>query len=202
MWMHDGDLDLFVGGRIKPGRYPEFPESYMLINDGKGKFSISPSALPHSDIGMVTDANWIDLNKDNWPDLVVVGEWMPITIYINEKGKLTDKTNTYIKEKTNGWWNRILSEDFDKDGDEDLVIGNFGMNNQFKASAQRPVTLYYADYDGNGSIDPIMNYFIGDKSYPSPTRDELVDQLPSFRKRFSRLRFLCYGFYRNDTYRR
>ena len=180
----DGDLDLFVGSRIIPGRYPEAPESYILTNDGKGNFSSSTSVLPHATIGMVTDANWIDFNKDNWPDMVVVGEWMPITIYINEKGKLTDKTDSYIKEKTSGWWNRILSEDFDNDGDEDLVIGNFGMNNQFKASTKRPVKLYYADYDANGSLDPIMNYFIGDKSYPSPTRDELVDQLPSFRKRF------------------
>lgn len=180
----DGDLDLFVGGRIIPGRYPEIPESYILINDGKGNFSNSASTFAHPKIGMVTDAVWLDLNKDNWMDLVVVGEWMPITIYINDKGKLTDQTTPYIKEKTNGWWSRILAEDFDNDGDEDLVIGNFGMNNQFKASPERPVTLYYADYDGNGSLDPLMNYFIGDKSYPSPTRDELVDQLPSFRKRF------------------
>ncbi|HTE30820.1 MAG TPA: VCBS repeat-containing protein, partial [Chryseolinea sp.] len=181
----DGDLDLFVGGRIIPGRYPETPESYLLTNDGKGHFSIGTSGpAVNWRLGMVSDARWVDLNKDHWPDLVVVGEWMPIAIYINEKGKLTDKTSNYISEKTNGWWNRILCEDFDKDGDIDMVIGNFGMNNQFKATPKRPVTMYYADYDGNGSVDPIMNYFIEDKSYPSPTRDELVDQLPSFRKRF------------------
>ena len=182
----DGDMDLFVGGRIIPGRYPETPESSILINDGAGNFSMSTKVAPAlRHIGMVTDASWVDLNSDSWPDLVVVGEWMPITIYINEKGRLVDKTTLYITEKTNGWWNRILAQDFDSDGDMDFVVGNFGMNNQFHVSVDRPLSLYYSDYDHNGSVDPIMNYFIGDKSYPSPTRDELVDQLPSFRKRFT-----------------
>ena len=140
----DGDLDLFVGGRIIPGRYPETPESFVLINDGKGNFSINTDVAPDLRfVGMVTDASWIDLNKDSWPDLVVVGEWMPITIYINEKGRLVDKTTSYIKEKTDGWWNRILAADFDDDGDIDFVIGNFGTNNQFHASISRPLTLYY-----------------------------------------------------------
>jgi enediyne biosynthesis protein E4 len=183
---NDGDMDLFVGGRIVPGRYPEMPESYLLINDGIGVFSIETNTISKEleRIGMVTDAAWLDLNQDNWPDLVVVGEWMPITIFINEHGKLKDRTTSFIKEITNGWWNRVLAQDFDSDGDADLVVGNFGMNNQFHASLARPISMYYSDYDGNGSVDPIMNYFIGTRSYPSPTRDELMDQLPTFRKRF------------------
>ncbi|HEY9007791.1 MAG TPA: VCBS repeat-containing protein [Ohtaekwangia sp.] len=182
----DGDLDLFVGGRITPGKYPQAPESYILVNDGHGKFSMATQdiapALQSS--GMITDACWSDLNKDNRPDLIVVGEWMPITIYINEQGKLADKSHDYIKGETAGWWNCIQAGDFDNDGDPDFAVGNFGMNNQFKPSLSRPMSLYYADFDSNGSIDPLMNYFIGDHSYPMPTRDELTDQLPSFKKRF------------------
>lgn len=182
----DGDIDLFVGGRIIPGKYPETPESHILLNDGKGSFSIVTEGVSNSlkKIGLVSDALWLDINKDDQPDLIVVGEWMGVRILINEKGKLSDKTTQYIKEKTEGWWNCILAEDFDNDGDADLVIGNFGLNNQFKPGEERPVTLYANDYDNNGSIDPLINYFIGQNSFPSPTRDELVNQLPSFKKRF------------------
>ncbi|MBL0742830.1 VCBS repeat-containing protein [Chryseolinea lacunae] len=183
---HDGDLDLFVGARIKPGRYPEAPESCLLLNDGKGNFTNATSTLAPDLIrpGMVTDAVWLDVNNDTWLDLVMVGEWMPVKIYINDHGKLKDKTTLYSKEKTGGWWNRILAEDFDGDGRKDLVIGNFGMNNLFKATPARPVKLYAADFDNNGSVDPLMTYFIGSAAYPMPTRDELTDQLPSFKKRF------------------
>jgi enediyne biosynthesis protein E4 len=176
----DGDQDLFVGGRIVPGQYPESPQSYWLKNDGKGNFTIDRT----SSLGMVTDAAWVDLNKDRHDDLVLVGEWMPVTILINEHGKFVDQSSKYIKEKTEGWWNSISTGDFDNDGDEDFIAGNFGMNNQFKATLAKPVTLYYSDFDKNGSVDPIMNYFIEGESYPSPTRDELTDQLPSFKKRF------------------
>lgn len=183
----DGDLDLFIGGRIIPGRYPESPESYLLINDGNGQFSnqTKTKAPMLQKIGMVTDAIWLDINNDEAQDLVVIGEWMPVSFFINEDGKLVDKTTKYLKSKTAGWWNCILAADFDKDGDKDLVIGNYGMNNQFKPGPNRPVSMYYADYDNNGSVDPIMNYFIGDKSYPLPTRDELTRQIPAFKKRFT-----------------
>jgi hypothetical protein len=182
----DGDLDLFVGGRITPGRYPAAPRSHVLMNDGKGNFSehtpdIAPDLIRP---GMVTDAAWLDLNHDEWPDLVVVGEWMPVKVYLNDKGKLKDQSTLYVKEKTEGWWNRILTEDLDGDGDKDLVIGNFGMNNQFKATPGQPVSLFAADIDNNGSVDPLMSYFIGGKSYPMPTRDELTEQVPSFKKKF------------------
>ncbi|HEX5169472.1 MAG TPA: VCBS repeat-containing protein [Cyclobacteriaceae bacterium] len=180
----DGDIDLFVGGRLIPGRYPETPQSYVLINDGKGGFSISDISPELSKAGMVTDALWVDLNNDQREDLIVVGEWMGIEVFLNEKGLLRKATSRFIKERTEGWWNCIATADFDGDGDKDFIVGNFGLNNQIKASETRPASLWVSDFDHNGSVDPILTYYIMDKNYPYPTRDELVDQLPSFRRRF------------------
>jgi hypothetical protein len=182
---NDNDVDLFVGGRIVPGRYPEIPESYILINDGKGNFSIQTEDVASGlkDIGMVTDAAWANVDGDERLDLVIVGEWMKPRVFVNENGKLVEDKNLF-DEATEGWWNCILTEDFDGDGDMDFVAGNFGLNNQFKPSKDKPITMLYADFDRNGSVDPLISYFIQDKSYPWATRDELVDQLPSFKKRF------------------
>jgi enediyne biosynthesis protein E4 len=182
----DGDLDLFVGGRIVPGRYPETPESYVLTNDGKGNFIKGESASePIKNVGMVTDACWVDLNQDSYPDLVMVGEWMPIKVFVNEKGQLRDRSSGYVPAYTEGFWNCIQASDFDSDGDVDFIAGNLGSNSQMKPANDKPVSLYFADYDNNGSIDPILDYYIKDASYPYPTRDELIEQLPSFRKRFT-----------------
>jgi hypothetical protein len=180
----DGDLDLFVGGRIVPGRYPEAPESVVLINDGRGGFTIGSIPDELRNAGMVTDAAWVDLNGDQFEDLVVIGEWMDIEIFVNGKGSLKKVTSDFIAEPSSGWWNCIVAADFDNDGDKDFVVGNVGLNNQIKATAERPATMWYADFDDNGSVDPILNYYIMDRSYPYPTRDELVGQLPGFRKRF------------------
>ncbi len=181
---HDGDLDLFVGGRIVPGRYPETPESNILLNDGKGHFSIAAISDELKYAGMVTDAIWSDVTGDHVDDLILVGEWMPIEVFVNDHGKLAKKTGNFFKEATNGWWNCIQKYDFDRDGDDDFIVGNVGLNNCYQANAQRPATLFFSDYDNNGSIDPILNYFIMDKEYPYPAGEELTDQLPSFRKRF------------------
>jgi hypothetical protein len=182
----DGYPDLFVGGRVVPGKYPEAPGSRILLNDGKGRFrdataSVAP-ALSH--IGMVTDAVWIDLNHDHREDLIVVGEWMPIKVFLNDKGRLRDASSDYIKFPSSGWWNTILAEDMNGDGDTDLVIGNMGLNTQFRASEKEPVSLYYKDFDGNGILDPILCYYIGGVSYPAASRDDLVDQLPLLKKKF------------------
>jgi hypothetical protein len=184
---NDGDLDLFVGGRISPGRYPETPESAILINDGKGNFADATNEIAPEikKIGMVADARWVDLDKDSREDLVVVGEWMRVEFYTNENGKLTDQSAQAMKGDNLGWWNCVSSADIDNDGDVDLVLGNFGLNNQLKPSMSHPVTLDYADYDNNGSVDPLLCYYIQGKSYPYANRDELTDQLPGFKKRFT-----------------
>jgi hypothetical protein len=183
----DGDIDVFVGGRVIPGKYPETPASYLLLNDGKGNFTDKTAVLAPGlqNAGMVTDAIWVDLNNDKQKDLIVVGEWMPIKVFINEKGKLIDKTKTYFSSGTNGWWNRIYADDFDKDGDMDFIVGNRGLNTQVKVSEEQPCTMYYKDFDGNGSIDGIMCYYIQGKSYPALSRDEMVEQLPGLRKKFN-----------------
>ncbi len=180
----DGDLDLFVGGRLIPQNYPTTPESFILINQGKGIFK-KDNQQKISGLGMVTDAVWADINKDNVKDLVVVGEWMPIKIFINKKGKLVDESATWITLPMNGLWNKILAEDMDNDGDLDLVIGNHGLNSQIKASESQPAEITFKDFDDNGTIDPIMTYYLDGKSYPMPSRDDLLEHLPMLKKKFT-----------------
>ena len=182
----DGDLDLFVGGRVVPGKYPSAPRSYILLNDGKGIFrdATEKNCAALMQPGMVTDAQWMDINNDKQPDLIVVGEWMPVKVFINTKGILSDASSTYIHFASTGWWNRISAADMDGDGDLDLVIGNCGTNTQFHASDKEPMNMYYKDFDGNGSIDPVFCYYIGGVSYPAVSRDDLTDQLPGLKKKF------------------
>lgn len=181
---HDGLPDLFVGGGVKPGMFPEGPESFVLKNKSvKGRIRFEKEVLFS---GMVSDALWMDLNKDGWPDLVVVGRFMPITVFENHQGKLVDETRAYGLGDTQGWWCRIAAADLDHDGDTDLVIGNLGLNTQYKASPEEPLTITYSDFDKDGTLDPILCFYNGGKSYPSATRDELFDQMPSLQKKFSR----------------
>ncbi|MFD0793105.1 VCBS repeat-containing protein [Mucilaginibacter litoreus] len=182
----DGHPDIFVGGRIIPGRYPETPQSFLLINDGRGHFIdlTQKYAEGLSRIGMVTDAAFADINHDGRPDLVIVGDWMPITILINTGTKLVDNTMRYFDKKYSGWWNVLNVGDFNNDGYTDFFVGNLGTNSQCKASDKEPAEMYYRDYDGNGSVDPILCFYIQHKSYPCVTRDELLDQISKMRARF------------------
>lgn len=182
----DGRVDLFIGGRVTPGRYPETPESFILINEGS-KFtdqtnSIAPQARK---IGMVTDAIAMDINHDQRSDLVLAGEWMRISVLINENGKLTDRTTHYFDKTMSGWWNSLDTADFNHDGYTDLIAGNMGLNSQCKASEAQPAEMFFKDFDNNGSIDPLFCFYIQGKRYPYVTRDELLEQIGSMRSRFT-----------------
>ncbi len=183
---NDGYPDLFVGGRVIPGRYPETPESFLLVNDGKGHFTNQIAAIAPAlqKAGMITDAVWLDLNNDRKQDLVVVGEWMPVMACINVNNHLQDHTQNYFDNSYRGWWNRIATGDFNKDGKPDIIIGNLGLNTQCRASDREPAELFYKDFDDNGAVDPVFCFYIKGKSYPYCTRDELLDQVSMMRTRF------------------
>jgi hypothetical protein len=157
-----------------------------LLNDGHGHFTDETMrwAPALRQLGMVTDAAWVDLNGDHRPDLVTVGEWLPIQIWLNQAGKLTDQTARYMPGKLFGWWNKLLVTDLNKDGKPDFVVGNMGLNTQCKASPRQPAQLYYKDFDDNGAVDPILCMYTQGKSYPFVSRDELLDQISMTRARF------------------
>ena len=193
---NDGDLDLFVGTRVVPGRYPESAESLLLINDGRGEFSQAPAAMSDAlkDVGMVTDAAWLDVDNDGKKDLVIGGEWEKIRLFMNKDGKFTEASEKYFPGAQSGWWTRLQLADMDGDGDMDLIAGNWGLNSPIKVSKTEPATLYYGDFDNNGSVDPLICYYIQGKSYPMASRDEMTDQMVSLRQKFP-----TYTSYSNTT---
>ncbi|MBK7872812.1 MAG: VCBS repeat-containing protein [Saprospiraceae bacterium] len=176
----DGAMDLFLGTRSLPGSYGLSPDSYLLLNDGKGNFT--NAQLPElKELGMVTDAVWLEQEKT----LVVVGEWMPVTRL--EIGKFGDKRLEIKKLEiinSGGWWNTVHSDDLDGDGDQDLLLGNQGLNCNLKASPEKPVELYVADFDNNFYTDPLLVYYKHDKQYSYYSKDELFDQLTLIKKKF------------------
>jgi len=183
---HDGDLDLFIGGNVLPRNFPTPSKSHLLRND-EGTFVDVTDAVATglSDAGIVNCALWTDFNNDGWKDLIVAGDYMPISFYANQDGKLENVTEQTSLNNTQGWWNSISGEDFDQDGDIDYVLGNFGLNNKYKPSENQPVRLYVNDFDGNGTKDPIMTYYIQGQEQTAHPRDAMIDQMNLFRGKFN-----------------
>ncbi|MCB0639455.1 MAG: VCBS repeat-containing protein [Lewinella sp.] len=182
----DGDLDLFVGGRQVPGRYGEFTRSYVLRNEG-GRFTdVTAEAAPWlaEPNGMVTDAIWTDQDGDGDQDLIVVGEWMPIRLFLNDNGQLSPAEAPAL-EASSGWWNTISAADLDGDGDEDYIVGNLGLNIKYKASPEAPFRMYVNDFDHNGTHDVYLAYAGTDGSvYPVRGRECSSQQLPYIKEQF------------------
>jgi hypothetical protein len=181
----DGDQDIFAGGRLIPGQYPLAARSYLLENNGNGEFTdvTAEKASGLEQPGMVTSALWEDLNGDGKPDLVLAGEWMPLTVFLNQNGQL-QRANHFFGEHTDGWWWSMAKADLDGDGDTDLIAGNLGQNTNLKVSAEEPATLYYGDFDENGAVDPLVTHYIQGAPYPFVSRDNLFGQLAAMRKKF------------------
>lgn len=177
----DGDQDLFVGVRLEPFQYGVPKNGYLLKNDGNGNFSVGQEL---NKIGLIKDAAWADIDGDKDQDLVIVGEWMPVLVYVNQNGKLVNQTVEAGLSFSNGWWNTIEAADLDGDGDVDFVAGNHGLNSRFRASKQQPACMYVSDFDANGTLEQILCTYNGDKSYPVALRHDLIQQIPSLKKKF------------------
>lgn len=184
----DGDEDLFVGGRQIPEKYPLPADSYLLRNDSEANrilfTDITAQAAPMlSALGMVTDATWSDINQDGWTDLIVVGDWMAVTVLHNQQGILQDVTADYGLDQQVGWWNSVVSGDVDQDGDMDLVVGNLGLNYKYKASETAPFKVYADDFDANGSLDIVLGYYEEGELYPLRGRECSSQQMPFIKKK-------------------
>jgi len=192
----DGDLDLFVSGRVDPKNYPRPVSSFIFRNDSKNgivKFTDVTSTVAPAlkNIGLVCDALFTDFNNDGWPDLILAGEWMPVTFLENDKGVFKNVTSQTGIENNLGWWNTIVSGDFDNDGKMDYIVGNLGQNSFFKASDQYPVSVIAKDFDNNGTYDAFLSLYLPTsqkdterKDFPAESRDEILKEVPSLRKKF------------------
>jgi hypothetical protein len=183
---HEGDLDLFIGGRSISKNYSKTPTSYLLLNDGKGKFTFSAEAISNSlqSLGMVTDASWVDIDNDNWLDLVIVGEWMKPTLFKNSHGRLVKSTLTNKDEALTGWWSSMKSADINGDGFDDLLLGNYGLNSKLTAKVGYPLKMYSKDINNIGKDDQIVAIAKGDQYYPFLNKEDIERQLPYIRKKF------------------
>ena len=178
----DGDLDLFVGGRALPGRYPLAPQSYLLENTGGMFVDVTPEVLRAP--GMVTDALWMDMDGDMRAELVLAGEWMPIRAfrYAGEWAEIPAAASGFVD--TAGWWNTLRAHDLDGDGDVDLVAGNRGLNAQMQAGPGKPAAVYSADFGADGRSEFVMGYYFGEQRHPVPWRDELLEGIPLLARQF------------------
>ncbi len=186
----DGDVDLFVGVRITPGYYGEPKNGYLLLNDGEGIFqNVTVEFAPElSSIGMITDAVWSDVDNDGAKDLIVVGEWMPVQVFLNKNGQLTRALDASGLANASGWYHSIAAGDFNEDGLVDFVVGNHGLNSRFKASESEPVSMYINDFDRNGSREHITTRYESGKELPFIMRTDLVMQIPALKKKYLRFK--------------
>jgi hypothetical protein len=177
----DGDLDLFVGGRLTPQHYPQSGQSYILQNDHGHFTDVTDQIAPGlKQVGMVTSALWTDVDNDNQIDLLLVGEWMPVTIFKNDH----EKFKRVVINHSTGWWNSIQAADFDEDGDTDYVLGNLGLNTKYKTSPEKPVSVYVDDFNHDGTQDAILSHYIQGVNRPAHPRDDLFQQMAQLKKKY------------------
>ncbi|WP_445738691.1 FG-GAP-like repeat-containing protein [Mariniflexile sp.] len=182
----DGDMDLFVGSRVIPGKYPYAPTNFLLINEnGTFKNKIASIAPQAETIGMVTDAQWADIDNDADEDLIITGEWMGIEVFINKYGILSKNDRYNSLSSTKGWWNTITIEDIDGDGDKDIIAGNLGLNYKFHASKEKPFHVYTKDFDGNGTEDIMLAKYYNEKQVPVRGKGCTAQQMPFLKKKIA-----------------
>jgi len=181
----DGDQDLFIGGRLVPDKWPLTPRSLVLRNDRNRLTDVTAEVGgDFARCGMVSDLAWADLDKDGQAELIAVGEWMPVSIFKLSGGKLNNVTAQFGLDKSNGLWFSLQLADLDKDGDLDLVTGNFGLNTRFTTSPEAPFGCYAKDFDNNGTLDPIVTLYEGKNSFPLVQKEIMVKQMPSLKKKY------------------
>ena len=182
----DGDQDLFVSGRHVPHQYPSPATSMLLINEGGQLVNKTESVAPEfKHLGMVTDALWTDYDSDGDPDLMLLGEWMPLTIFNNKEGLLSKATIPSF-ESTAGWWFSLASADMDGDGDPDYLAGNLGLNYKYKTTPEKPFDVYYNDFDGNNKYDIVLGYYNQDKHFPLRGFSCSSEQVPILKSTFKK----------------
>ncbi len=181
----DNDIDVFIGARTLPFKYGIEPDNYLLRNDGKGNFTDITDDVASSlrKFGFIKNSNWADIDNDGDEDLLIAAEWKPITILLNNNGKLEPLKDSGL-EFSNGWWNNLDVGDFDADGDLDIIAGNLGLNAALKTSRDKPVKMYVSDFDHNGTTEQVLTHFTKGKEYPYCTRDEMVKQMPGLKKKY------------------
>ncbi len=184
----DSDIDLFVGIRLQPFSYGLPANGYLLENDGHGHFTdVTKQRAPAlSNIGMITDMVWADVDQDGDDDMVIAGDWMPVKLLLNTSGNFSDASEQYGLANTEGWWHTLVAKDLDNDGDIDFVVGNHGLNSRFKAMPDKPVEMYVNDFDLNGNIEQIICAYNGEKSWPVALRDDLLKQIPSLASKYKK----------------
>jgi len=192
----DGVTELFVGIRLRPSLYGVPVNGYLLENDGKGNFTnVSTRIAPElKEVGMLRDMQWEDVDGDGDLDMILAGDWMALKIFINEKGSFRESMQAFGSENTSGWWTCIATGDFDKDGDIDFVAGNHGLNSRFKASADRPVSMYVNDFDLNGTAEQVICVYEGDSAYPMALKHDLIRQIPVLQNKYP-----SYVMYKEQT---